>query len=800
MADGTFPRLSAALVERFATGEGLDRLLEAGRPDEKHVLRRLAWVRLLGVVTGDEVSEWVKELHARRSDFQQIIEQHRSELDVKKFDANICNPLSRNSANPFLKIQAHEELQQEIWKDIERTYPEVDLLQRQDCRRSMQKVLFHWCKANNPATDASDSYRQGMNELVAVIHYVVRCGEFSGTDALGEDLCGAVHTEADTFALFSCLMEAGLRDMFAVERGAAMQKSDPKKASTLGELPLVRGQRHANTPPPQQPQSAILARCTFIYDVLLKTIDEPVHRILESNGVAPQIFLLRWLRLLFCREFQLDETLVLWDGLFIDMFKAPGLGAFEYVGKGASIDVARAASAAMPLVDFVAVSMVRSLRHELLRSDESECMTLLLKFPPVRDVRIFSSMAARLRSGDTVAGIAPGSSPSAAGDASPGVGWGPSLFPPLPSNQAGAETPGAPSAARPLGAQPCGQPSPPPGAPLSAPPLAAPQQHAAAATGFHAPAVASAGQEGDPGGGGARLFGEATKSLLDAGRQALDVAQQKITSIRDPAFAVGSGPARSVDDSEVIELRQRLAAAEKLAEHVKKKASEFLKIKSDEWSRKAQDFEQRITDRDAKVKELEDRMQVLAGMDAASRPPEVAGGVEADGHHRLEDLEHRLREATERIASLESSNDEALQRAARAEAVAADVRQQVAAANESVRLASERATTAEQRASDATAAMDKALRKAAEAEAMVKTVTSESDSEIATLLAGKTEAESRAASASSAMEEQRARLDEVGSRASKLQERVHELENSLQEASEERDAAVATVAGADGAS
>lgn len=821
MLDGPSQCLTSAILDRFRTGARFDRLVETGRPEELHVLRRLAWARLLRVVSGDDVSEWAKELQQHRSRFQELINQHRSELDVRKFDANICNPLSRNSANPFLKIQANDELQQEIWKDIERTYPEVDLLQRQDSRRSMQRVLFHWCRANNPSKDASESYRQGMNELVAVLYFVVRSGEFSGAEAFGEELCGTAHTEADTFVLFSHLMEAGVRDMFAVEKGTAIRKGD-LKPSPIGELPMARGQRSA-APSPGQPQSAILARCSFIFDVLLKKIDAPVYRVLESNGVAPQIFLLRWLRLLFCREFHLEDTLLLWDGLFADMFRTPGLGPFEYEGKGPSVEVARAASVAMPLVDFVAVAMIRFVRRELLEADESGCMARLLKFPPVENCRAFCEMATKLRSGDSAIGITPGfaSSPSSgvlSGDRV--AGQGTSLFPPAHPKEAAAAAgyptpPAADESKVPLPVA-AAVPASPPQGPLAACAQALPLQRQAP----QQDPVASVS--------GVGLLGEAAKKLRDAGQKALDVAQ----SLREAPPAPGSSLFPS---DEVADLRQRLAAAERMEAHIKKKASEFLKIKTDEWSKKTQELERCVAAKDAMIKELEARVDGLEAsakldasrveLDATSRPPEVAGGAETDAQQRRESLEQRLREAEERIATLDSEREDAVRRAKEAEVSASEAKRHIAAAelelaslrsqrdtavariedleqqlseeelipapgppDESLKLAVERATLAEQQAACAQAERDQALQRSAHAEALA----AECEGKVKALLDDKIQAESRASAAVEAVEEQRGRLDSAGLQVKGLQERVEELEGQLREVAKSRDAEPAT--------
>ncbi|CAE8619665.1 unnamed protein product, partial [Polarella glacialis] len=251
---------------------------------------QLAWQ--LSAVSGDSLEQWADQMD--------------EETNVKAHDPNLCNPLSRNSNNPFLKIQVNEDLLREIWKDVERTFPECEFLSSAESRKVLQRMLFHWCRSMNPSSNASDSYRQGMNELVAVIFSVVKQGEYAGgswesAEALGTRLCGSGHNEADAYILFSRLMDHGLRAMF-MNSGRASAR--PSK-SPIGDLPrsFFSGRGPAEQGPPG---SAILARCQFIFDQVLHCMDEDLHTHLKKLEIEPQVFLLRWLRLLFCREFELE--------------------------------------------------------------------------------------------------------------------------------------------------------------------------------------------------------------------------------------------------------------------------------------------------------------------------------------------------------------------------------------------------------------------------------------------------------------------------------------------------------------
>jgi len=635
--------LDAAKLQRLA------RASDGKRSEELNQLRRLAWAQLLHVVKGNDVAAWVEELKVQRRQYRELVEQHQQELDVKKFDASIANPLSRNAANPFLKKQANDELLQEIEKDIERTYPEVPLLQDERSRRAMQQVLFHWCKANNPAKDASESYRQGMNELVAVLYFAVRSGEFAGASSPAADLCGSAHSEADTFALFSSLMEAGLREMFAVEKG----KKTPAK-SPIGELPVPRS---LGPPERGRPQSAILARCAFIFDVLLKALDEPLHRRIQQHGIEPQIFLLRWLRLLFCREFHLEDTLVIWDAIFADSFESPGLGSLKYAKGGGNVaERAEAASMALPLVDYTAVAMLMFVRQDLMTSDESDCLQRLLKFPPVESVRSFTELAARLRSGAAPPREGFGGGSSAAESAS-----GPSGAASSPGDGSSASAPSSSAAtggypAQPQAAAPASGRAP--AAPVPANPLG---RAAVAATA--------------PGGGGGLL--DAATSLFDVGKQALIDAKQRVSQLAagdgggvPPGTRPGARPSpptaerqaevrRSLFDQEseasasqlqLAELQKRVAVAEQERDSIKKKASEFVQAKKAEFGAKVAELEAKLAASEARVKEFEARQAAGAeGQGPARQPSDLAAEAEADG------LRRRVAELEERLAAAEAS-------------------------------------------------------------------------------------------------------------------------------------------------
>lgn len=68
------------------------------------------------------------------------------------------------------------------------------------------------------------------------------------------------------------------------------------------------------------------------------------------------IFGIRWLRLLFGREFGLPDMMIIWDAIFAE-------------------------SLSFDLVDFIFVAMIMCIREKLLNSDYTQCLSYLMKYP-----------------------------------------------------------------------------------------------------------------------------------------------------------------------------------------------------------------------------------------------------------------------------------------------------------------------------------------------------------------------------------------------------------------------------------
>eukprot|EP00668_Euglena_longa_P029792 GGOE01037164.1.p1 GENE.GGOE01037164.1~~GGOE01037164.1.p1 ORF type:complete len:557 (-),score=178.10 GGOE01037164.1:214-1863(-) len=217
---------------------------------------------------------------------------------------------------------------------------------------AMRAVLMTWAAAN-----ADVGYKQGMHELVAVLLMLVirdsrrRALEEEQLPPLREEdrqpearlrrVLNAIldfqEYEADCFALLDLLLNKfRLREWY------------------------IQGEHTS--------EASATDRCLHIQNSLVSKVEPMLAEHLFHLGVQPQVYALRWLRLLFLREFVLEDCFVLWDAVFAHGYAT-----------GEGCDLAR----------WIMVAMLRYVKTDLLEADYARCIRRLMRFPPAPDVHLF---------------------------------------------------------------------------------------------------------------------------------------------------------------------------------------------------------------------------------------------------------------------------------------------------------------------------------------------------------------------------------------------------------------------------
>jgi hypothetical protein len=354
------------------------------------------------------------------------------------------------------------ELQEFIKGDLNRLYMggiEDEYFQTDYRQEVLSSILMLWCMQH---TDTS--YRQGMHEIVAPILYALEreleCyseeeGESSSSSSssssrkaspLGKHITRAA-VEANGFWMFSAVMDQ-------IE---PFYDPNPRKRGIENVTDMVHF-------------------CTVVQDRYLGEIDQELSHFLSVQGVYAQIYGMRWSRLLFGREFPMSHThaLRLWDFLFCSMWalgsgssssssadpapevtkqaqqQAPRLirRAGAGAGAGAAGEAAAGAdsngtAAMMPpapprksgcngaefsllinLCGDVMLAMLISMRVQLLESDSSECLGLLMHYPEGASITTIIRTALDIRQGTCTIAESPASSRRDTGSASASTGAG----------------------------------------------------------------------------------------------------------------------------------------------------------------------------------------------------------------------------------------------------------------------------------------------------------------------------------------------------------------------------------------
>ena len=234
-------------------------------------------------------------------------------------------------------------------------------------------ILFVYCKLNKDI-----GYRQGMHEVLAPILWVV------SRDAVDPQSMEKSNVSLEDLSL-SCL------DYNYVEHDAfTLFGTVMRTVKTFYEM----GQAHEPTTSGLLNSSPIVERSKRIHEHYLQQTDPELAEHLAAVEILPQIFLIRWLRLIFGREFAFDDVLALWDVIFAE---DPGLD----------------------LIDLISVSMLLRIRWQrtctrhqsicshrnanntsVLDADYTEALTILLKYPvppPPHNAPSFVSDALYLR-------------------------------------------------------------------------------------------------------------------------------------------------------------------------------------------------------------------------------------------------------------------------------------------------------------------------------------------------------------------------------------------------------------------
>ncbi|XP_015423581.1 PREDICTED: TBC1 domain family member 5 isoform X2 [Myotis davidii] len=365
-SDGTFNSYRKEWEELFVNNNYLATIRQKGINGQLRSsrFRSICWKLFLCVLPQDK-NQWISKIKELRAWYSSIKEIHitNPRKVVGQQDLMINNPLSQDEGSLWNKFFQDKELRSMIEQDVTRTFPEMQFFRQENVRKILTDVLFCYARENEQLL-----YKQGMHELLAPIVFILHCdhqaflhaSESAQPSEEMKTLLNPEYLEHDAYAMFSQLMETADPWFSTFEHD-----SQKGKETLLTPIPFAR-------PQDLGPTVAIVTKVNQIQDHLLKKHDIELYMHLNRLEIAPQIYGLRWVRLLFGREFPLQDLLVVWDALFAD-----GLG--------------------LGLVDYIFIAMLLYIRDALISSNYQTCLGLLMHYPVIGDVHSLILKALFLR-------------------------------------------------------------------------------------------------------------------------------------------------------------------------------------------------------------------------------------------------------------------------------------------------------------------------------------------------------------------------------------------------------------------
>lgn len=276
-----------------------------------------------------------------------------------------------------------------IERDVVRTFPGMEFFRQTDMQDILRNILFNFARENPHL-----SYKQGMHELLATLLYVAHTdsqnclinvqGDYANETIA--TLLDPKYLEHDVYYLFSALMKSieswyqNDEILVVSEQPRVVSSPPPAPPNNRYATANIRSSSismsiisssSSSTGNRQQVGSVLGIKLKMISENIVRKYDSELFNHLEALQIAPQIYGIRWMRLLFGREFEFLDLLAVWDAVICD--KDP-----------------------MSLVDYVFASMLMTIREELVNGDYTDCLNNLMRHQ-YKDVPYVIRLALHLR-------------------------------------------------------------------------------------------------------------------------------------------------------------------------------------------------------------------------------------------------------------------------------------------------------------------------------------------------------------------------------------------------------------------
>ena len=343
-------------------------------------LRPTAWKIFLGILPNNsDIKDWIEITNSQRIKYKKKLKKYFS---IKKYKGDPLGGGGSNKKNErdYNTLHEENELRRIINLDVIRTYQNINLFSQENIKKLLLNILFIWSRENEDV-----SYRQGMNELLAILIICFYPYYFTFDEKpkpTKDDIIKYINNEteknknilqiynyfhdeeeieSDLFFAFDSLMKKGMKHLYDPK---ILQKND--KDYKLYELfsDIFKDDIEEDL------TNYISRRCFLLINEKLKIIDEELFQYFKKLDINCGAFLQKWLRCIVSREFELNQVFILWDIILVQ----------DYLNE-------KNQKYSLLFMDCVCLSMIIRIRKNILKGDQNDCFTLLFKYPHIDEIK-----------------------------------------------------------------------------------------------------------------------------------------------------------------------------------------------------------------------------------------------------------------------------------------------------------------------------------------------------------------------------------------------------------------------------
>ena len=320
--------------------------------------------------------QWIQEISNQREEFKIKFKKY---CKINKF---IGDPLGgkKNTEKKGKNEKENDNLKHLINIDLLRTYQDIDLFLQLKTKNLLADILFIWSKENKDL-----NYKQGMNDLLSVFYlcfypyyFITRTKpkpnkndiiNYINNNKINENLEDIYiyfndeeEIKSDLYFIFDSLMKKkGMKYLFnqnIIDINDIIYKSYEIFPNDYQDSKENNVKTYINR------------RCTLIINEKLRSLDEQLYNHFKKIDLDCFVFLQRWLRCIFNREFEYEKLLILWDAILNYEFENKDNEKYKLI-----------------YIDYISIAMIIRIRDDLRIKDQNECFQILFKYPEINNIK-----------------------------------------------------------------------------------------------------------------------------------------------------------------------------------------------------------------------------------------------------------------------------------------------------------------------------------------------------------------------------------------------------------------------------